>query len=66
MGQSTSYRLRWKSALGDLELLQAMLPVVSLPLSSARAYSDICEDVSLVAPGVSSASPTRVPLMNAS
>lgn len=53
MGQSTTYRVRWPAALGDLQLLQAMLPTAGLPLSRARAYDDICEDVSLVAPGVS-------------
>jgi len=53
MGQSSTYRVRWRAALGDLELLQAMLPVVALPLSRARAYKDVCEDVSLIAPGVS-------------
>lgn len=53
MGQSSTYRVRWRSAIGDLELLQAMLPTIALPLGRARKYEDICEDVSLVAPGVS-------------
>lgn len=53
MGHTTTYRVRWTASLEDLQMVQAMLPAAGLPLSRARPYDDICEDVSLVAPGVS-------------